>query len=287
MRFKLGGIEFTGDDLTAPLQVRDFEPGGAARRTQDSDRSQRDGAVAGVDLLGSRLWSWEVSAEGAGLADVLAANALLEGAWQPPERLLAGVKVPLSYYISGRWRRVYGRPGRYDPVTPDHVADAGFGTIICDFRVLDPLHYADTETSVVLTIVPASTGGLVAPLAAPLSTVRSSAPRAGFVVNDGDAPTPLKVMFRGPVADPWVRSASGMEIGLNGSLAFDQTVTVDPLAETVTRENGTSAAGMLTRKTRLSETLLQPGSTELTFGGSDATGTAKATLSWRNAYKSI
>jgi len=43
----------------------------------------------------------------------------------------------------------------------------------------------------------------------------------------------------------------------------------------------------LTRKTRMSTTRLQPGTTVLSFGGTDPTGTATATLSWRNAYTSI
>lgn len=287
MRFKLGGVEFTGETLDAPLMVREFTPGGADVRTQDTDQPQRDGTLPGVDLLGGRQWSWDLSARGNNLDDVLAANSMLEEAWRTPARLQPGVKVPLTYYINGRWRRVYGRPGRYSGIVPDHVAISGIGRIVCDFRVLDPLHYDEAETLVVLTIVPATTGGLQAPLAAPLSTVRSSAPRAGQVSNTGNADTPLKVTFKGPITNPWVRSTAGVEVALNGTLAYDQTVTVDPLAGTVTRNTGAPAAGLLTRKTQLSATLLQPGATEWTFGGTDPTGTATATLAWRNAHTSI
>lgn len=287
MRFKLGGVEFTGDTRDTPLMVRAFEPGGADVRSQDSDRAGRDGVFPGADYLGGRLWAWELSARGTDLSDVLAANASLEKAWRTTTRLQPGVNVPLSYELDGRWRRVYGRPGRYSGIIPDYLASTGVGHIVCDFRVTDPLHYDDDDSSVTLTVVPATTGGLMAPLAAPLSTVRSSAPRAGVVSNTGDAPTPLKVKFKGPISNPWVRSSEGMEIGLSGTLAYDETVTVDPLAGTVTRNGGASAAGMLTRKTRLSATLLDPGTTELTFGGTDSTGTATATLYWRNAYNSI
>lgn len=287
MRFKLGAAEFTGETRDTALMVREFSPGGADVRTNDSERSQQDGTIPGVDLLGERLWAWEISARGKDLTAVLAANALLERAWRPPSRLLAGVTVPLSYLINGRWRRVYGRPGRYSGITPDYLAIGGLGRIVCDFRVTDPFYYDDAETSVALTIVPATTGGLEAPLAAPLSTVRSSAPRAGIVANAGDADTPLKVVFQGPVSNPWVRSSAGMEVGLTGTLAYDETVTVDPQAGTVTRQNGTPAAGLLTRKTSLASTRLKPGTTELTFGGTDPTGTAKTTLYWRNAYTSI
>ena len=288
MRFKLGAVEFSGEgDATGPLVVREFEPGGADVRDQDAERAQQDGLIVGRDLLGGRLWSWAISARGNDLSDVLAANALLEGAWRDPARLKPGVTTPLSYLTDGRWRRVYGRPGRFTGITPDYLAMSGLGRIVCDFRVTDPRYYDDDDTSVVLTIVPATTGGLMTPLAAPLSTVQSSAPRAGIVNNLGDADTPLKVKFQGPVSNPWVRSTDGMEIGLNTTLASDESITVDPLAGTVTRNGGASAAGLLTRKTRMSATLLTPGTTELTFGGTDPTGTAKATLYWRNAYNSI
>jgi hypothetical protein len=182
---------------------------------------------------------------------------------------------------------VYGRPRRYSGIVPDFIAESGIGHIVCDFQVNDRRHYDDAETSVALTIVPATTGGLEAPLAAPLSTVRSSAPRAGIVANLGDSDTPVKVVFKGPVTNPWVRSSAGLEVGLTGTLAYDQTVTVDSHSGLVTRQDGSPAAGLLTRKTRLSTTWLQPGTTELTFGGVDPTGTATATLSWRNAYTSI
>lgn len=283
MRFNLGGVEFTGETLDTPLMVRDFVPGGADVRDQDEPRAQRDGVLPGADLLGGRLWTWELSARGSDLTDVLAANALLEREWRDPARLRPGVSTPMSYMIDGRWRRVYGRPGRYTGPTPANIAMSGVGRVVCDFRVTDPLHYDEDESSVVLTIVPATTGGFETPLTFPLSTVRSSAPRAGLVTNAGDAPTPLKVTFHGPITDPWVRAA-GLEVGLVGTLAYDREVTVDPLAGTIT---GLPAGVTVTRKTRISETRLKPGTTELTFGGTDPTGTATAALTWRNAHTSI
>lgn len=287
MRFKLGDAVFSGESLNESLMVREFEPGGVNISADDKPRGMRDGMTVGRDFLESRTWAWEISARGTDLTAVLAAGAVLERAWRPQQRLMPGISIPLSYLVDGRWRRVYGRPRRFAGFPPDYIASGGVGHIACDFLVTDPLHYDDVESSVQLTIVPASTGGLMAPLVAPLSTVRSSSPRAGLVANAGDAPTPLKVTFKGPIANPWVRSPGGWEVGLTGSLAYDESITVDPLAGTVTRQDGTPANGRLTRKTRLSGTLLQPGVTELTFGGTDLTGTATAKLSWRNAYTSI
>lgn len=286
MRFEFNGVEFGG--RAEPLIVTRFEPGSHEVRGGDQPAPGRDGSIPVEDYLGGATWAFDISTNREDLAGARASGAALEAAWKDPAvRLNSTVKVPLTYDIDGQRRRVYGRPGQFAGVAADLLATLGVGKITADFRVLDPLHYDDDETSVVLTVVPATTGGLQAPLAAPLSTVRSSAPRAGMVTNTGDAATPLKVRFQGPITNPWVRSAAGLEVGITGTLAYDQTVTVDPLAGTVTRQDGTPAAGLLTRKTQLTGTLLQPGPTELSFGGTDPTGTAKATLFWRNAHTSI
>lgn len=286
MMFKFGGISFGG--RSGSLIVTGFEPGAPEIRGGDVARPNRDGTIAGRNFLGSATWAFDLSTNRTSLDEARATAAALQSAWNDPAiRLNPNVLAPLSYELDGTWRRVYGRPDAFVGIKGDVLATLGVGKLVCDFKVHDPVFYDDTESSMTLTIVPASTGGLMAPLVAPLTTVGSGAPRAGFVTNSGDAATPLKVRFKGPVVDPWVRSPSGWEIGLNGSLAYDETVTVDPLAGTVTRQNGQPANGMLTRKTRLSGSLVQPGVTELTFGGTDLTGTATAQLFWRHAYQSI
>jgi hypothetical protein len=285
MMFRFGGVSFGGG--SGGLNVTGFEPGAKEIRGGDLPRPGRDGTTPGRDFLGSATWAFDISTNRASLTEARATAAALQREWEAPAvRLTPGVLVPLSYELDGTWRRAYGRPGAFVGIKGDVLARLGVGKIVCDFKVHDSTFYDDAEQAVVLTIVPASTGGLMAPLVAPLSTVRSSAPRAGRVTNTGDAATPLKVRFKGPVTDPWVRSPSGWEVGLIGTLAYDQTVIVDPLAGTVLR-GSTPANGMLTRKTRLSGTLLQPGVTDLTFGGTDLTGTATATLYWRNGYSSI
>lgn len=285
VRFRFDGLEFGGP--VGPLLVTGFDPGPAEVRNGDSDRSQRDGAIAGRDFLGKRTWGISVSTIADDIDGALALERQLASRWGNEKfRKNPLVTYPLAYELGGRWRRVYGRPDRYAGINGDLSSMSGAGTIECDFRVLDPRFYDDAESVVQLTIVPASTGGLMAPLVAPLSTVRSSEPRAGLVDNLGDVPTPLKVVFKGPVTNPWVRAAAGWEIGLVGTLAYDQTVTVDALEGTVLR-GSTPVAGMLTRKTRLSSSMLPVGSSELTFGGTDPTGTASVELRWRNAFTSL
>lgn len=284
MRFRFDGVEF-GDKL--PLFVTDFDQGTTEYRTNDTERSQGDGMIAGRDFLGGRTWGFSVSTNMRNLPDASALESRLAAAWHNPKhRNKSLALVPLSYELGGRWRRVYGRPSRYAGIRGDIQAVQGHGRIECDFRIHDPRYFDDVETVLPLPIVPASTGGLMAPLVAPLSTVRSSAPRAGFVDNTGTAPTPLKVIFKGPVVDPYNRSAAGWEIALNATILPGQTVTVDAFAGSVLRGNA-PAAGLLTRKTRLSSAVLPTGISDLTFGGVDPTGTASVELRWRNAYWNI
>lgn len=284
INFRFDGASF---GVETPLLVTNFDPGAAEINKGDTQRSQRDGLIAGRDTLGGRTWGFSISTNTDDIETALAVERVLSSRWLAEKfRLNPLATYPLSYELAGRWRRVYGRPDRYAGINADVLSMVGAGKIECDFRVMDPLYYDETETRLTLTIVPASTGGLKAPLVGPLSTVRSSAPRAGLVENTGDQPTPLTAVFKGPVTDPWVRAEAGWEIALKGTLAHDQTVTVDARAGTVLR-GSTPVAGMLTRKSRLSTARLPVGTSELAFGGTDLTGTASVELRWRNAYTSI
>lgn len=286
MEFKYRGVSFGG--RTGQILVTGFDPGAVEINSQDADRPQGDGILPGKDFFRGRTWGFDLVTNAKSLAGTLAADKALASAWAAEEiRLNPGRTEALQYLLDGRWRRVYGRPGRYQGPKGDVRAKQGVGQITADFRVMDPLYYDETEKVVVLNIVPGGTGGLIAPLVAPLTTERSGAVRAGLITNTGDAPTPLTVTFHGPVTNPWVRATAGWEIGLSGTLAYDETVTVDARARTVTRNTGTSAPGMLTRATQLTASRLPVGPSEVTFGGVDPSGTAYAELRWRPASTSI
>lgn len=286
MKFRYRGVEFGGQH--GAILVEDLKRGTPSLRSNDTERPQRDGVIPGRDLFGEANWGFDMVTNKRNLTEALAVAEALEDEWFADEvRLTPGRLEALSYELDGRWRRVYGRPGPFEGPQGTVRAKQGAGDITADFRVMDPYHYDEDEQQVTLSIVPATTGGLVGPLKAPLTSARSGEPRAGFVTNAGNRPTPLIVEFYGPVSNPWVRAAAGWEIGLNGTLAYDQTVTVDPMNGTVLRSDGAAVPGMLTTATLLSQSKLPRGQSELTFGGTDQTGTAKAVLRWRNAYKSL
>ena len=283
---RIGGVAFGGQ--TGDLIITDFDPGDTELVTVDTQNPLNDGVMVGRDFLGARTWAFTVTSN---VDDVNLARAVLAplgAVWRDKRvRLTPGAVVPLSYRLGDVWRRVYGRPGRWADMKADLRTMQGAGAVACDFRVTDPRHYAEDESSVELTIIPKSVGGLIAPLVAPLRTRAQGGQRAGLVDNRGDADTPLKVTFYGPCRDPKVVAAAGWEVGLVGSLAYDEQVTVDALEKTVTRQDGTPVPGMLTRATQLTKAVLPVGQSDLTFTCIDDTGTAKAVLSWRDAYETF
>lgn len=285
MRFEFGGVHF--GEASEDLIVESFDHGSHELRTDDKPRAARDGINVGRDFLGGATWAFDLITNQDSAEAALEVASALEAAWKNEElRLTPSLAVPLRYEMLGRWRRVYGRPDKFVGVAGDKILSDGIGEITCDFRLTDHLRYADTPTTARLSIVPASSGGLVAPLVAPLSTTKTEGERVGILRNLGDSSTPLLVEFRGPVVDPYIQAEAGWRIGLNAALAYDDVVVVDARMGTV-RKNGQHAAGLLARGTRLSEARLPAGTSGVRFGGIDLTGTAVAALSWRDAFTSL
>lgn len=287
--FSLNGVDFGG--ANPHIRVERFDPGQRALTTGDVPAGGHDGRHMGLDHDEGAEWIWDLGVRGErGLGRDPAVTfdrvAALRAAWEGSRDDPGAVDV-LRYSLPGRVRRVYGRPRRWQVGDVRLAWHASYQRVAASFVLADPRHFTDDARSVTLSIVPASTGGLKAPLRAPLSTVRSSAPRAGVITAHGDAPAPVTVTFRGPITNPWIRG-NGWTIGLAGSLAYDQSVTVDALALTAIRQDGASVGGLLTADTRLRDAALTPGvQQEITFGGTDPTGTATAEITWRDAWWSL
>ena len=95
MKFRFDGLEFGGP--TGPLMLASFEPGEAAIRSGDVDRSQGDGAIAGRDFLGKRTWGLTLTTIAGNLSAALAQESLLAGRWHDPKHRVDPLSlVPLS-----------------------------------------------------------------------------------------------------------------------------------------------------------------------------------------------
>ena len=280
--FELDGYLFSGS-RRQPLYVLGFNIETARSRDQDVPNPMAPELLQGRDQRTPPLWKFGFRVGHGGAVATLAALAKLTAAWN---KLAAvpGAESVLRYAVAGRTRLVYGRARE---MAPDYSMLYDIGRVVStgDFQPRDVWHYADELNTLTVGLVPVSSGGLVAPLRSPLTTV-AGAQRQGLVTVGGDAPAPVELVFKGPVVNPKASSA-GWEVGLNATLAYDQSVTVNTRTGTVLRNDGASLAGALTRRTYLPDARLRPGDRELIFSGTDQTGTASCTMRWRNTFISF
>lgn len=266
--------------------VQSFTPGGREWVTQDQPMPLEDGTVFGVDFLTGPLHSWSLTVRGVDAADTMRLFAALETAWLADEiRSMPGKVVPLRLRYAGSTdRRVYGRPRAFTPVL-GQVRTRRL-PVVMDFQCVDHRRYSDAEHGITVGLVPPPSGGLVPPWVPPLSTVPPVS-RPGTGTHAGVTGTWPRITFHGPVQNPSCRLTGGWEIGLTTSLAFDQSVTIDPAPwqRTVLRNDGATLAGALTRQSpAMPDMKLPPGDFQVVFTGSDDTNTAQMTFNWRDAY---
>jgi len=284
--FEIDGYRFGCDH---PVAVLGWDTGVREVRSQDVDRPGAHGAMFGRDYDSAPEWTFTVRVRDKVSAAAFDTVSVFREVWQASQGV--GERSVLKYGLPGRVRKVYGRPRRFSLDDDAVWQGIHIGRVagICTFQLSDPRSFGagpGNTGETVLTLVPESTGGLVAPLVSPLTTTRRGGVRAGVVHNTGDAPSPVSVTFYGPVANPKIYG-DGWEIGLTGNLAYDEQITVDALGMSVKRQDGADVGGRLTRGTRLNKAALAPGSQEIWFTGADATGTARAVVSWAAAYWSL
>lgn len=287
MFLKIGNVQLGGP--TGSLIIENFQFGATELRTNYVDRPNGEGQLVGKDWLGSSTISIDIATNTSNLAEAMTEANKLEREWKKSStRLTSNVPVALSYSMDGQtWFKVYGRPGAFTGLTPDVLARLGVGRITADFTVTDPNHYSGSENSTTLTFVPKVRGGLISPLVSPLTSSGSSGESARFIKNDGDLPSPMKVKFFGPISQPRLRNSKGQEFGLRTTIAAGDYIEIDARLGTVKKRNGSSVAGLLTTRTRLSTLTLPAGQSEWFFSGSDSTATSKVEIKWSDSYTGL
>ncbi|MBP2323349.1 hypothetical protein JOF56_003734 [Kibdelosporangium banguiense] len=286
------GMEYTFGTPDLPTFNRTTpDVGDVDIRVADVDRPRTDGRTFGVDFRSGRTISFDLGVRGRTEEDARRESALLTTAWRAdPVRLTPGGVAELHARYAGRDRVAFGRPRRFSPNFSD-VRVNGFVTVTADFAAIDDLFYApDTET-IQFGIVPPLGGGLLAPLASPLSTTMNS-DRSQAIRVASEMPVWPVVEIHGPVANPVLTvvgtGGSGFTFDVRLTLLYDESITIDtrPWARSALR-NGTANVAGAVRGTRLSKAALAAGSYEVGLKGNDPTGTARVRLSWRPTYASL
>ena len=284
MLVSYGGV--TVGETSEDLFLTDVELDLGDMRTGDAEWPIRHGSRPGIDYLEAGSLTLTMCSS-PNAQDDQSANAAVSSfvrAWRLGLREGPGRLAPLWVSVGGRSRVVYGRPGRLAPPAPgSNAMKQGVAMLTAEFRILDPLVYAADATETSVSVVPKTLGGIIAPVFTPIKTTLTSDTSYRFVTVEGDADAPFSVTFHGPATDPKV-TVNGTEVGLVGSVAYDEDVTVDGRARTVELANGDPAAARMSRGTRIDRMLLPPGEHEIAFTATDRTGTARATVSVTPAF---
>lgn len=286
--YDMGGHKF-GRGTDYYISSVDF--GDADQLNNDAPLPRGDGMRFGRDYRGGRTITFEgnilTNRRLPGDTDA-AANALdvMQAAWDNEFlRLSPGMVVPLRMERYGRIRRVFGRPRRF-AATMGSVT-RGRIPFTCDFQCVDHRFYDDTESSQNISIIPPEVGGLAGPLIGPI--ISSAGGEGGSSVQIyGTKPSWMAFRIYGPIIDPEIEFVGQWSFKLNLSIAYDQSVLIDPSpwARSVRRvSDGANYSGAFTASSqRLSGMQLPPGEHEVLLKGNDVTGSAKVTIFWRNTY---
>lgn len=297
MRVRFGGIELgQSGNRVGGVGISDIDFAYPEVRDSDRAREARDGVMPGRDYLGARTISIDCWTNGRTMREARNFAAQVLSRWRDETtRMAAGVLVPLEFQAvdDPTWRRVYGRPRRADDPSFGVVMRQGRAEFTLEFEVMDARFYAGGTDGLVESTIRVVAGsdpgpGLSAPLVAPLRTVGVAERRSGFLAVGGEVPTPAVVEFYGPGSRFSLDGNRGWHVGLDPSvtLAWDEVVTIDPLAGTVSSNIRGNFFGALDRRSGVTSTVLVPGSENVFFSAVDVSNTARAVVSWRPAFSS-
>ncbi len=214
-------------------------------------------------------------------------RARFRAAWHPQElRDNPGKLTTLRLNRGNRKRRVYGRPGSFDPV--DGRGSLGWIPYTATFRCVDHNYYDDAEYSEVIPFIAEESGGLVGPLIGPISS-SDGGEASGLLTARGDKPSWLITRIYGPISDPVVVVQNRWAYHMPIALLADEFVTVDPTPwnRGVRKNNGAYLAGKFdSLSAPLSRQVIYPGPNSIALFGNDPTGTSKLEVFWRDTYSS-
>jgi len=280
--------------------VRAFEDGGLPGvRIGDSSDPYGDGVRFGEDLFDGMVCDLDVMVETAPGVPAWDAVRALRRVWRGDTvRRSPGAVTTLRRKVPGMdTRKVYGRPRKFTPVM-SRGSGVGLVPVVADFQCADDRWYADTPETLVLSIIPASTGGIVTAtgggIVSPITTAAVTE-RPGILTNVGDVDAwPVLTIAAGaggaltnPALEYVVDGARAWIVQLDATLEAGQSVTIDarPWARTVRRETGASWSGKRARvSTPLRSVTIPPGQGSILFRGTSPSGTAQAEVSFEAAY---
>lgn len=285
MLIDIGGLTIGG--RSNPLIITDFEDSGITYETSDLTIPNRPGVYAGKDRQSERTLTFTFNT-GGGVKNLSSAQHLadeLVRVWMDSASQKHGELTEMTIETRpDRRRRIMGRCRKITTVNPDVRAMQGSVSLLAEFVWTNPVAYEEHDERFSISVLPEQTGGLSAPLVAPLQAETWGGTGYRFVENHGDAPSAMSVTFHGPSKNPSLE-VNNQVVALNKTLAYDESITVNGTTGTITNQYGDNMSRYLTSRTRLDALKLEPGSWEVAFRAEDDTNTARADIDFASAYR--
>lgn len=267
-----------------------FDPGSQEWITQDQQNSRRGVTAFGRDVLVGKTWTWESHTDRDDVFEAVDTLDRFSAAWAP-ETLARdpGAVTAIRYRVAGRDRRVFGRPRRF-AAPPTNLILSGYVPVTHDFQTVDAFTYDDVESSAeILYSSSAEGGGIVLPAVLPAASTPSEGNGGGQLTVGGRARAYPVIRFNGAWTNP-VLDTGDWVLRWTGTIPEGGWVEIDcrPWALTVLDQSGASKVGGLDRQVWLEDCWFAPQSQpQISLGGIALTGSASATVKWRNTWTSL
>lgn len=269
--WSVAGREYIVDDTPAPRQDgrwfgQDFAIPGDVEieliiRAPKGNRQERFEAVSAMRTAFTEVWN---------------ADAVRNTAGAVAELEIAGEVV-----VEGRPRHV-----DWDDSRVTYGIIRGTAVFVRD---IDQVFSSSSGwQSAVLGLIPAQSGGLKAPLKAPLRTTSESTRAAPLIVG-GNAPAWPVLELKGPIqSNAQLLVHNRWRIFINRALGPFDTVRIDTRpGKRATYLNGQPRQILDPRSSMLGDCSLLPGTNVLSLRGSSIEGTAQVTVQWRDTRGAI
>lgn len=262
---------------------------------QDQPLARADGLAFGIDYIRGRLISFDVNIRTTPTATPSAHDlySSMEAAWYTedtygsPSRLTPNQISQLVMNRHGLTKIAYGRPRRIEPTTGR--VDSGWVPVTCDFQMISHKFYSAEWGNNTINIAPGTVGGgFEFPLEFPMSNTIVSEGE-DIVRVGGNTDTWMMSYIHGPITAPaidvvgyyQVKTSPDFNLGVYDYLEIDPR----PWSRRIMKNGSINVAGKFTNDSRrVSMQTLPPGTHQIVLRGTDSTGTAYLSTSWRDAW---
>lgn len=268
--------------------LSDFDPfSQGVRADQGGPRAWNHGSWSGAEWQQQRIVPLTVVVHGDAVTDVgstIERRHELAAAFQPVGDTATDVQ--LRFHRGGREYVMFGRPR--DVTLDGRLIGTGKAYAECFFAATDPLIYSGLLHTTDPIPLPQQVGGLSVPFTVPFSIGGMLLGGSAELVNDGTAPSPLRLRIDGPVPEPFV-TVQGADGSVNTlrfhlDLPSGQWLIVNTGARTAFLNGLPQASRRGSVTAEPDWPLLPPGMSTIRFGASEHNDQATLLAEYRSAW---